>query len=115
MAGGRIRYPVDDSRTETLSGDEIVSMNMWGFKPALFEHLRDEFGVFLETCAQSPVAEFMIPTALDRLVAEKKATVRVLRTAAPWVGVTNPGDKAVAAARVEKLVAMGEYPRSLWA
>ena len=40
---------------QTLTGDEPVSMNFWGFTPTLFGHLRIELEKFLksQTFAQS--------------------------------------------------------------
>ena len=34
-------------RTHPLSGDELVSMNMWGFTPGIFDHLERAFHRFL--------------------------------------------------------------------
>ena len=50
-AGGA-RY-FDGNETEhLLTGDEIVSMNLWGFQPSVFDHFQSSFDSFLrESCA----------------------------------------------------------------
>ena len=38
-AGGGIRYLDADGTAHALTGDELVSINLWGFHPSLFAHL----------------------------------------------------------------------------
>ena len=42
---------INSSGPDSLTGNEIASMNLWGFKPSVFEHLEDEFKKFLENLA----------------------------------------------------------------
>ena len=97
-----------------LTGDEVVSMNMWGLTPSLFPHLQREFPIFLEKNAANPKAEFFLPTVVDGLVGEGKASVKVLSTPEHWFGVTYPQDKAVVVEGIRKLVDKGVYPEKLW-
>jgi len=97
-----------------LSGNELVSMNLWGFKPSIFDHLERGFGAFLETEGGNPRAEFLIPAVVNELVHERRATVRVFRTKAAWLGMTNPEDKDRVAAGISRLVKRGVYPAKLW-
>ena len=97
-----------------LTGDEVVSMNMWGLTPALFGHLKREFPEFLAKNGTNPKAEFFLPTVVDQLVNQGKASVKVLSTPEHWFGVTYPQDKAVVVAGVRALVDKGLYPEKLW-
>ena len=111
---GRIRYWVDDATTAELQGDEVVSMNMWGFRPSVFAYLEREFELFLAKNGQELKAEFYIPSVVDRLVAAGECRVRVLRTPDTWFGMTYPQDRPEVQARIRELVSDGTYPRSLW-
>ncbi|MGQ9661788.1 MAG: nucleotidyltransferase family protein, partial [Kiritimatiellia bacterium] len=53
---------------EIFTGDEIVSMNMWGFKPSVFADFEREFQRFLEKSGQNPKAEFFIPDVVATLI-----------------------------------------------
>ena len=89
-------------------------MNMWGLTPALFGHLKREFPEFLAKNGTNPKAEFFLPTVVDQLVNQGKASVKVLSTPEHWFGVTYPQDKAVVVAGVRALVDKGLYPEKLW-
>ena len=92
----------------------MVSMNMWGFTPSIFAHLRREFPAFLGRNAGNPKAEFFLPTVVDGLVATGEAKVKVLSTPESWFGVTYPQDKAVVVDGIRRLVEKGLYPAKLW-
>jgi hypothetical protein len=47
-------------------------------------------------------------------LAEEKATVRVLRSADSWYGVTYAADKPGVVAALRQMAAEGKYPDSLW-
>src|ERR1043166_2903919 len=76
-----------------LTGDEIVSMNMWGFTPAIFVHLERLFAGFLKDKGEKEKAEFYIPAAVTELITSGQARVKVLRTPDPWFGVTYREDR----------------------
>lgn len=99
----------------TLSGDELVSMNFWGFTPALFPQLRERFDEFLRRSGRELKSECYIPTTVNELVASGAARVKVLRTPASWFGVTYKEDKPRIAAGIRRLIARGDYPEKLWA
>src|SRR6185312_3405752 len=66
-----------------FTGDELVSMNMWGFTPTLFGHLRKQFTEFLKQHGCEVKSEFYIPKAVNELLAAKLALVKVLPTNSP--------------------------------
>ncbi len=97
-----------------LTGDEIVSMNFWGFTPAVFPQLRHDFGEFVQRQGADPKSECFIPSTINALVATGKTRVRMLRSTADWFGVTYKEDKPRVAASIRRLVARGDYPERLW-
>ena len=98
----------------TLTGDEPVSMNFWGFTPTLFGHLRVELEKFLQAHGKEEKSELLIPTIVNTLVNDGRATCRVLRTTSSWFGVTYREDRPLVIEGVRKLIAAGEYPEKLW-
>ena len=59
---------ISSNRNITLDGNEPVSMNMWGFTPALFNYLHEEFINFLNDDGMELKNEFLIPTVINNLV-----------------------------------------------
>jgi NDP-sugar pyrophosphorylase family protein len=96
-----------------LSGDERVSMNLWGLTPELFGPLDERFGVFLSRHGDDPRAEFYLSDAIGALVIARQLTVRVTTTDERWLGMTFPADRGLVRAGIRSLVESGEYPPSL--
>ncbi len=95
------------------TGAELVSLNCWGFTPALFAGLDAQFAAFLRDHGAEPKAEFYLPAAVSALVAPGAATVRVLPTTSTWFGVTYREDKPRVQAAIAELVRAGQYPANL--
>ena len=102
------------AEVKDFSGDERVSMNLWGFSPALFDALEARFPAWLAANAQREKSEWYIPFVVDEMVHEGAATVDVLPTESSWFGVTYREDKPFVTAEIRKLVDAGEYPASLF-
>jgi len=99
------------------SGDEITSMNCWGFgapTSAFLGGLDTELRHFLDAQGQELKSEFYLPTAVSALIARNDATVQLLPTTSQWFGVTYREDRAQVVARLAALVAAGEYPEKLF-
>lgn len=107
---------IDEAGVEhPLTGDEWVSMNIWGFTPSFFEQLRVRFTEFLRESVGQEKAECYIPWVVDRLIADNQASCRVLPTASSWFGVTYQEDKPQVVQSIRHLVDQGAYPEALWA
>ena len=102
------------ARITRLSGDEVVSMNMWGFTPQVFGQLREHFQRFLERNVSSVQAESYLPSTVNELVLAGRARVKVLRTNDSWCGVTYREDHPRVVESISRLIADGEYPKRLW-
>jgi NDP-sugar pyrophosphorylase family protein len=98
-----------------LTGEEVVSMNFFGFTPDIFSHLRKAFTDFLQANAGDLKAECYVPKVVDQLIQTGRAEVRVLESNDSWFGVTYPEDKADVVASIRALIAAGRYPQNLWA
>ena len=114
---GGIHYSEDDGATWTdLAADSIVSMNLWGFQPSFIRETGDRFAAFLDEALQTnPLkGEYFLPTVVSQLIAEGKATVRVLKSHDKWYGVTYREDKPVVVKAIADKTAEGVYPDDLW-
>lgn len=115
--GDKAEYSEDNGETWTeLSKDSYVSMNMWGFSKSILDELEKRFKIFLdEKMPQNPLkAEFFLPFVVDELLAEGKATAKMLPTSDVWHGVTYKEDKPVVSAAIKELKDSGVYPQKLW-
>ena len=110
----KIENDISSDRDISLNGNELVSMNMWGFTPSLFFHLNDMFINFLKVEGQSLKSEFLIPTVVNHLIQSQKEQVAVLSTKAKWFGVTYKEDKPSVMAAINFLINLGQYPRKLF-
>jgi len=111
---GTIRHTEDGKTWIDLPADSVVSMNMWGFTPSLFEELDAGFVEFLRDCGSDLKAEYLLPERVGDLVAAGRARVQVLRTDARWFGITYKEDKPFVERAIRELVERGAYPPSLW-
>lgn len=110
-------YTEDDGKTFTsLSGDCTVSMNLWGFTNSILTELKDRFPAFLtQAMEENPLkGEYFLPSVVDSLLKEGKATVQVLTSTDRWYGVTYKADKAVVTAAIQQMKDQGLYPQNLW-
>lgn len=104
----------DDGTVTKLTGDEPVSMNMWGFTPSIFPQLEKLFKDFLAAKGQEMKSECYIPLSLGEIVKTGNADCAVLRTHSTWFGVTYREDKPIVQASINQLVQQGAYPANLW-
>ncbi|MDQ8206264.1 sugar phosphate nucleotidyltransferase [Coraliomargarita sp. SDUM461003] len=93
----------------SLSPEAVVSMNFWGFTPAIFEHLEAGFEAFLQARGHEEKSEYYLPSLVDSLIQEGAIRCPVLQTESPWFGVTYPDDKARVVASIQKLTDDGVY------
>jgi CTP:molybdopterin cytidylyltransferase MocA len=98
----------------TLTGDELVSTNLWGFRPSFGGVLAEEFRRFRRDHGDDPDAEFLLGDAVASLPAHGGERVRVVPSRERFLGVTYPEDVPAVAAEIEALVHAGTYPASLW-
>ena len=114
---GGIHFTEDGGESWTeVAPETIVSMNMWGFMPSFLQEIKDRFSAYLdEYLPKNPLkCEYFLPLPISQLIAEKKATVKVLSSSDRWYGVTYAADKPVVVAALKNMTAEGKYPDGLW-
>jgi len=104
-----------DGTEGSLQGTEIVSMNVWGFPPAVIKLLEKEFIRFLEKKeTEDLTSEFYLPAAVDAGIHNGEAKVLVYPASCSWMGVTYQEDKDRVIESIAELVAKGEYKTPLF-
>ncbi len=111
---GKIAYHEADGKPVFLNPETLVSMNFWGFTPEYFKQTEAIFSDFVKANIDSLKAEFYIPFAIDNLIGNSKASVKVLRSDAKWFGVTYKEDKPLVIEKLAQLIKAGVYPAQLW-
>jgi hypothetical protein len=115
---GRIFNTNPDGSIRELAADTPVSMNFWGFPPAIlteFKKYVDDFlKVFASDMAGNIKSECYIPTAADHFIKNNIIRIKTLRANSDWFGVTYKEDREAAIKKIEGLTASGVYPASLW-
>lgn len=96
-----------------LSGDELTSMNLFGFTPGIFPFLEREFISFFAERGGDPAAECYIPSVVGALVSSGEARVEVLPSSAEWFGITYPADRPAVQRGIRRLIDRGVYPPRL--
>ncbi len=109
-------YTEDGTHFFPLSGDTIVSMNLWGFSPKILRELWARFPAFLdEALEKNPEkAEYFLPAVANAQIQEGIGTIRVLSTDAVWHGVTYHEDLAQVQNAIAQLRKEGKYPERFW-
>ena len=110
---GKVVFTEDGIDTE-LDPNAPVSMNCWGFTPDYFEYSEQAFRAFLAEHGQELKSESYIPSLVNQLITEGKATCKVLDTTAKWFGVTYAEDRPQVVNKINQLIANGVYPAKLF-
>lgn len=108
--------PLDGRPNMVLAPDNLVSMNLFGFNPSIFNYLDINFQNFLnnELNANPLKAESLIVDVISDEIKRDNISVTMLSTNAVWYGVTYKEDKEYVVKAIEKLIDDGEYPNNLW-
>lgn len=106
----------DNGEWKEISDNSLVSMNFWGFTPAIFKDMEGIFAKFLqEHLEENPLkCEHVIPTAVGTLVAENKCSVKMLSSKDAWFGITYKEDKPNVMQKIQEMKDAGIYPDQLW-
>jgi hypothetical protein len=115
----------DGVNPDKLSGDELVSVNLWGFRDSIwgtFDAAMEASGLdeealiaAVESGAEIPKAEVLLPEVIGSMIAAGQGwPVRVLETDASCIGVTHAEDLPVVRAELSRQVALGTRADRLW-
>lgn len=114
---GKAEYTEDEGATwSVIPKGSTVSMNMWGFSASFLQELKERFPKFLDqNLKMNPLkCEYFLPTVVNDLIDEGKATVEVLKSLDKWYGVTYKEDKEYVVNAIKNLKKTGLYPEFLW-
>ena len=106
--------PGPDGKTLQFTGNEVVSMNLWGFKPSCLGFLRDEFRNFINKSGMDLKAELDIPTSIDKFVKNGEITIKILMSNERWFGVTYREDKPIVVESINNMISRGVYPAKIY-
>ncbi|HNO98901.1 MAG TPA: nucleotidyltransferase [Ferruginibacter sp.] len=104
----------DETGKHTVPVDSSVSMNFWCFHQSVFAATEKLFVDFVKANQENIKSEFFIPLMAEDFMDNQGGQISVIPTSSQWFGVTYKEDAPVVKASVDKLVADGEYPASLW-
>jgi UTP-glucose-1-phosphate uridylyltransferase len=97
-----------------LDARSPVSLNMWGFRPSIFDHLKEMFVKFIKTNGDDINSEFLIPTVINYLLQTQREKVFALNSNSNWFGITHKEDSQFVGFQMQKIVDNGEYPKVLF-
>lgn len=108
------KFTQDNETWHEIPSESIVSMNIWGFRPTIFKELENNFIKFIENMDSNKLkSEFYLPSVVDKMVKEDKASVKVLVSKEQWYGVTYKEDKDNVCKSISELMGT-TYPSKLW-
>lgn len=110
---GTIQF-FENNTAVDMTGDEICSMNFWGFSPDFFQTLEEKFIAFLQEKGEELKSEWYIPNIVDDMITRGQTRVKVLRSEGQWFGVTYPEDRPTVVDALKTMHNDGKYPAKLW-
>ena len=102
-----------DGAMVKFTGEEVVSMNLWGFKHSCFGFLEKEFKSFIAAKGMDLKSELDIPTSVDKFVKSGEITIKILMSNERWFGVTYKEDKPFVVESINNMIAKGIYPSKI--
>lgn len=113
---GGIHFTEDGQNWQDLAPDTIVSMNLMGFQPSFLREAKSRFPAFLDKALkENPLkGEYFLPSIVQQLLSEGKATMKVLTSPDQWYGVTYAADKPVVVKALADMAKEGLYPQPLF-
>lgn len=106
-------YYEEGDRKVKLSPAALVSMNLMGFTPKVFEEISNGFDSVYKQAGKNQKIEYGIPTVLNNLI-KKGIKVPVIPTKDQWFGVTYANDKSWVKEQLSDLHRKGVYPDNIW-
>lgn len=113
---GGIAFTEDGENWTPLPPETTVSMNFFGFMPGFLKEAEERFPRFLDTALkENPLkGEYFLPSIVQQLLSEGRASMKVLTSPDQWYGVTYAADKPVVMAALKAMTESGFYPSPLF-
>lgn len=103
------KYTEDDENWVELPPDCVVSMNMWGFTPDVFNYIENDLKEFFAEKINVPKVEYYLPTVVSNVIERGQKDVSVLVAEDRWYGVTYKEDKEGVVTALSEKIRNGEY------
>ena len=97
-----------------IEANQLVSMNMMGFTPKIFDYLEERLKTFVEENKEKlDTCEYLIPEVVCEQIKRHQVEMKVLDTTSVWYGITYKEDKELVVNALKKLTDEGIYPEEL--
>ncbi|MDD3341376.1 MAG: sugar phosphate nucleotidyltransferase [Bacilli bacterium] len=107
--------PLNGETPFYVGENDLVCMNMLGFRKNLFDYIKSDFSNFLEKSKNNiETAEYFIPDVICGAQEKGYAEVEVIKTTSIWQGVTYKEDKDLVVSYIKGQIEKGIYPSHLW-
>ncbi|MDH5609069.1 MAG: sugar phosphate nucleotidyltransferase [Cyclobacteriaceae bacterium] len=106
-------YFEEEGQRTRLEPKTIVSMNLMGFTPHVFDEIANGFDAIYQSALKNPKAEYYIPSVLNTWV-KSGVKAPLIPTNEIWFGVTYAEDKPWVASQFNELHQNKRYPDNLW-
>ena len=107
--------PLDGREGFFAKDEDLVSMNMFCFKPDMIDYMDKHFiDFFNQNTDNLDKCEYLMPDVVFERIEHDNLKVRVIDTTAIWHGVTYKEDKEDLVNSINSLIEKGEYPINLY-
>lgn len=107
-------FKKEDGTWENLTDTTLVSMNMWGFTPDIFDYSERYLKSFFENYKNCTREECLLPSMMNYLVYEGKVKIKAINTPSKWFGITHLKDRDEVSHKIAGLIADEVYPDKLF-
>jgi len=97
-----------------LTGDEWVSMNLFGFTPKAFEGFHEYWENFKKEGLFTEKQEALLPVAASDIVKSGKGKIKFFTSTENWFGMTYPEDREIVKQEIIDKIKANYYPEKLW-
>lgn len=97
-----------------LTGDEWVSMNLFGFTPKAFEGFHEYWENFKKEGLFTEKQEALLPVAASDIVKSGKGKIKFFTSTENWFGMTYPEDREIVKQEIIDKIKSNYYPEKLW-
>lgn len=112
---GRVVYYQDDlGSLNEIDENAIVSMNMWGFLPSLFDYLEEDLHIFLKENSSDLKKEFLLPSVINEIITSGRTEILIKQSPEKWFGMTYREDREEVSNKLKSLVSQQLYPSPIW-
>ena len=111
--GDKIISDINDQKIE-LTGNEWVSMNLFGFTPKAFDSFYEYWDNFKKTGLFTEKQEALLPVAAGDIVKNNLGKIKFFSSTENWFGMTYPEDREIVKQEIINKIKANYYPERLW-